>query len=94
MSARSVARLTDTLATPSTLARAASTRPTQLAQVMPSIGRLMVEAVSWTAVGLEVLMAWFPWFHLEDGDQPRPCHRGKVKSTPPRQRPTHPARAQ
>ncbi|MNT73722.1 hypothetical protein D3C72_2124650 [compost metagenome] len=65
MSARSVAKLTDTLATPSTLASAASTRPTQLAQVMPSIGRLRVEVVPGTAVTLEVLMAWFPWFHLE-----------------------------
>src|SRR5690554_4619403 len=41
-SARSVARFTATPATPSTLARADSTRPTQDAQVMPSTGRLIV----------------------------------------------------
>src|SRR5690606_29331885 len=40
-SARSVARFTATCSTPCTLRRAASTRPTQEAQVMPSMGREM-----------------------------------------------------
>ena len=56
MSARSVARLTDTLSTPGTLARAASTRPTQLAQVMPSMGRLIAAAVARASLVIGMLM--------------------------------------
>ncbi|MOA05946.1 hypothetical protein D3C78_1255590 [compost metagenome] len=40
ISARAVARLTLTALTPGTLARARSTRPTQEAQLMPSMLRL------------------------------------------------------
>src|SRR5690606_39762941 len=62
MSARSVARLTDTLSTPSIRARAASTRPTQLAQVMPSMGRLMDEAAR-TSIVFDVLMVRSHWLY-------------------------------
>src|SRR5690606_119894 len=51
-SARSVARLTATLSTPSTFASAASTRPTQDAQVMPSTGRVIVVGPAATSVAL------------------------------------------
>src|SRR5690606_35879359 len=64
MSARSVARLTDTLLTPSTLARAASTRPTQLAQVMPSMGRLIAAAAARAALVVGVLMVCFSWLEF------------------------------
>src|SRR5690606_14694478 len=62
MSARSVARLTDTLSTPSIRARAASTRPTQLAQVMPSMGRLM-DAAARTSLVFDVLMVRSHWLY-------------------------------
>ncbi|PSD26462.1 hypothetical protein C7E18_14335 [Stenotrophomonas maltophilia] len=44
---------------------AASTRPTQLAQVMPSMGRLMVEGLAGAAAARGMLMIGFPGFLLD-----------------------------
>jgi hypothetical protein len=50
----------DTLPTPSTLDSADSTLPTQLAQAMPSIGRLIVAAVARASLVDDMPMACFP----------------------------------
>src|SRR5690606_29813896 len=80
MSARSVARLTFTLSTPSSLASAASTRPTQDAQLMPSTGRLIgsprVEAERGEFMVVSVHQRGVCYLRLS--------HRGKVNAVPAR----------
>src|SRR5690606_17014376 len=55
-SARSVAKLTATCCTPGTLRIAASTRPTQDAHVMPSMGREMSTLLAVGVLGPDVMV--------------------------------------
>src|SRR3990167_7172391 len=68
MLARSVARLTDTASTPATALRALSIRPTQDAQVMPSMGSDTVSEKSVARTGAFIAASLFS-FRISSSDR-------------------------